>query len=412
MSLGHWAATYCISRLIASIAALFGACSMKKLIGVLLFLLAGGWLVSCGLIEDGSKPDVQELTLGVVPGCNDRVGSAVSIMAEDGFNHLPLDGLQIKHRVNGGNWIQKDEVNDLPYLIKGPAGKYDIEVRKAGFPLRTATIMVSQEPSCRIIQQEWVLYADRPLCPTTPPVIDMEVIAESANGNGLDINLTPAGNFKDSIPCNNPSNCHFNIEVDKNGNYVVELSGFRDHRQMEIIDGVVHYSYTDVTIEMRIGNRQFKTIRSGGVSEITLTIPYEYGDSGCYEVALNDVQIAKQDVAPSDPAVVDTKENLAFDIEPYPSAKCPGASENDSATVEVEYEVLLPVDTKISDVKVEYWSGGDWNQAICDDSVGYTCRATYPNPFYDDRYQVRTIINDEVIVGSSVTLTNRCMIFK
>ena len=410
--MGHWAANKILfTRLVTYNATLYwGVCSMKKIIGVLLVLLAGSWFVSCGTTDTGIPLTVRGANSGVVEGCEKSEGVAVSIMAEDSQNHLPLDGLRIRYRIAGGEWNPEVVVNELPYLISGPAGEYEIEVRKEGFPLRTATILVPQEPSCGIIKQDWILYADRPSCPTIPPVIEIQVVANPPHEGGLEILLTPAQGFKDRIPCDNLDSCHFNIEFSQVGDYVVEFLGFQDHKELVIVDDRVHYSYTDVTITMNDGGSHHKTIISEGVNKIVITIPYDYGDSGCHEVVFSEMEIVENHVSHVEQNNFQTLEKEAFTIGTVPSASCPEGSMN-RANFEVEYNVLLPAGTRISEVEIEYYSEQGWAEARCTENDGYTCHAVYPNPFYGDKYEVRALIEDKVLTGSSISLENKCIIF-
>jgi hypothetical protein len=347
----------------------------------------------------------------MVPGCASSEGPAVSLMAEDEENHLPLSGLKIKYRINEGDWVPEIIVHDLPYVINGPAGKYEFELRKEGFPLRTLTVLVPQEGNCGIIQQELVLYAKRSTsCSTIPSVIVMEVISIPHNEDGLEIRLTPAGGFREPISCNNPNSCHFNIELNNSGDYVVEILGFQDHKDLMVIDDIVHYSYTNTTIEMSIGGNQFHTIVTEGISNIVLTIPYNYSDTGCYGVDFDKVSITREQLPPSAPNMFETMEKDPFTIGTIPSPSCP---ENlvGREYITMEYKVLLPAGTRTSDVQIQYFSEEGWKEATCYEIDGYTCNALYPNPFYGDQYQVRALIKDKELVGSNIALEDKCMLF-
>lgn len=258
---------------------------MKKFIGVLIFVFTGSLLMGCGIIDLEPKPMVQQSTIGIPGQCSSLHGSAVTVTAFYGNNPTPLTGLNIRYRVNGDDWQNLPETTTETTPIIGPAGTYNIEVRKESYPLQTAVVFVPQDEGCTIMEQNLEIIFHHPAsCPPPPQVIILDVVQPHIS-DGLSIQVEKPTGETTTEQCRN-GQCTFNLQTESTGNYNVVFVGFPAQREMYLENYVVHYSYMNVEVHVRVGERTHQIVTEG-VDNINLIIPFNFGDSGCLEVLFN-----------------------------------------------------------------------------------------------------------------------------
>lgn len=109
--------------------------------------------------------------------------------------------------------------------------------------------------------------------------------------------------------------------------------------------------------------------------------------------------------------MVETREERTLRVADISSGQC---VRSNVQTV-VEYDVVLPAGTALTQVTVEYWFNGKWVEAMCDykpEEKKFICQGMYENPLFGDSYNIRTIINDKEYIGTYISLDNKCIFFE
>jgi hypothetical protein len=390
-----------------------GRVVMNKFIGALIILLAGGLLIGCGGENNPAPEVVSEARVGIMTACDSLTSPAVSLSVVDSTNSLAINSAEIRYRANDGNWTTLEKSAAQPYVISGAPGKYDLEVRAAQYILQTAVVFVPQDESCEILQQDVRIGLTRPIvCPNPPSVIILNVIEPDIQA-GLGINVNIPLNNGVERQCTN-GECIVNLQTGSIGEYTVQFIGFPDQRELNIVNNIVHYSYSNTIIQMSVDNRTHQLITEG-VENVGLKIPFEYGDSGCLEVIFDRVVATRLHHLAEDSNMVETREMRPFQIADSSSPICA----RNRVDISVDYEVILPAGTALADVNVDYLNNANWVPALCgpryDNNTGqkkYICTARYMNPLFGDSYNIRTTIDGQEFFGSYISLENRCIFFE
>jgi hypothetical protein len=384
---------------------------MKNVIGVLILFVAGGLFTGCWIVDAGVGGNrVNEARIGTEGFCDSLQGPAVSLSVVHANNGMPINNFKIRYRINNGGWTDSEHNKQTPLIIPGPPGKYDLGVRAQTYSLQTAVVFVPQDEGCAIIQQDVEIPLQKPsVCPESPQVIILDVV-EPSNITGLSIDVNDPSGEPFSRQCEQ-GRCIFNLQTDLMGNYTVTFKGFPDQRKMYIENSIVRYSYMNVAIYMIVGERKHQIVTEG-VDNVGLTIPFNYGDSGCPEVIFNQVNATRTHFQNAASNMLVTKETQNLQIADLSSESCQRSMVN----TEIEYDVRLPAGTNLNNVKVEYLRQNEWVKADCrysDVEEGYICIAEYPNPLFGNNYNIRaTIDNDREYFGSNISLENKCIIFE
>jgi hypothetical protein len=373
---------------------------MKKYIGVLLFIWAGGWFVSCGTTNDA--PQVVAAQVGPNKACESESGPAVSVNLL--INNEPLaDRVKIMYRLNGGEWIVYEEFASGSTTIPGPAGKYEIKAQKDGYVLESATVIVPNDQDCSVIKQVVNFSFSRAACLEVIP-ITVQVLGSTPQER-LTVSVRFPGDDPQERPCDSGF-CSFNLSPSNSGVYEVIYSGFSNDTDPVMDGGFIRKLYTPVEVLISVENRRHHIV-SQAVDTLNIGIPYGLAASGCYEVDFYGITVDSTPMSATVSGAISEEANLQIN-----SLSSPVCSQSTTEIRRVRFSVDVPAGTPIADIKVEYWKDRSWQAAQCEFHEGYVCVAEYNNPLIADKYHVRTIIRNQEYLGAFIPLEGKCISFE
>jgi hypothetical protein len=233
-------------------------------------------------------------------------------------------------------------------------------------------------------------------------------ISEPAVVDGLYVSVKIPGQAVVVRPCS-LSYCQFNLSPTTSGIYEVIFSGLPDNRQMILSDGsTFRYEYTRVEIKIAVQDREHQII-SEGVDTLTIKVPCEVGNYGCFEVNFDGLAVESTSVTAAESGRGNLYGGPIYHVYPANSSQClqlPQAKQ-------IHFGINVQPGTEKDENRVQYWFQGEWKPAQCNfANGGYFCSADITNPFLANKYHIRTLVNNTEIDGAIIPLDNSCIYFE
>lgn len=362
---------------------------------------AGVMLVGCGG-NDAGKAEVRAAQVAGInsEGCKSEKGTAVSISFAHPNGEMS-DDVKVEYRKNGGDWTVLEEHARGAVFIQDTAGTYEIKAIEKGYVMESALVIVPSDSDCGVLKQEVGFIFTPAICSDVIPIV-INVVKPIIPEN-LILSVHPPGQEKISLPC--PlGRCYFNLTPSEDGIYEIGFSDFPNYKEPRLSGAdIIRYAYVPVEVLVSVDDRKHHVV-SEAVDRLDLNIPYDVGESGCYEVDLEGVTAEVTPIG----GIGGIHAGPIFHIYPLTNEQC----QQQSQEKEISFVLEVPTGTALNDVKVEYLVGNDtWEQANCVFDRELVCTAKIDNPFKEDEYRVRTTINKKEDLASYISLWDKCIVF-
>ena len=374
---------------------------MKKIIGALFLLVTGSWFVSCGVADIVSNASAGQVE---TEHCKNQRGNAVLIQLLN-QDQPHISEVIFSYSLNGEKWKNLENNGSGTLRIVDTGGTYRIKAEKKGYFRETALVLVPYDNDCRILEQIVTFTLRRTDCPTETQLI-VNVLKPNPAGQLAAFVTFPWGE-KTRQPCST-NNCILNLSLTNNGTYEIVFSGFPYSKNTNSSTAQVSYSYEKIEILLEDGNLK-EHIVSEGIEELTLKIPYNLGASGCLEVNHDGLSVNGTFIFNKDSTLVEIRENATLFVSESNSPQCTMTP----VVFDLQFDINLPSGTLPGTYTVEYWFENNWQPATCNSNNGeISCVAKIRNPYHSDRYQIRTMINNEEFIAAYIPLMNKCIYFQ